>query len=47
MVADYDDGMRGIIDKAILGRPTPYRFESAEVKGVDKEVIWILRERDC
>ena len=36
MVADYDDGMRGIIDKAILGRPTPYRFESAEVKGVEQ-----------
>lgn len=35
-VADYDDGMRGVVDKSILGKPTPYQFESAEVKGVEQ-----------
>ena len=34
LVADYDDGMRGIIVKDVLGTPTPYTFEGHEVMGV-------------
>ena len=27
LVADYDDGSRGVMTKDVLGSPTPYRFE--------------------
>lgn len=36
LVADYDDGQRGAMDKRILGTPTPYDFEDKKVKGVEK-----------
>lgn len=35
-VADYDDGMRGIIGKEILGNPQTYTFEGKAVKGVER-----------
>ncbi|MBQ9073096.1 MAG: LicD family protein, partial [Muribaculaceae bacterium] len=35
-VADYDDGMRGIIGKEILGNPQTYTFEGRAVKGVER-----------
>ena len=36
MVADYDDGSRGIMAKSVLGTPTPYRFEDMEALGVEQ-----------
>lgn len=35
-VLDYDDGFSGIIDKAILGTPTPIEFEGCQLMGVEK-----------
>jgi len=35
-VCDYDDGMKGIMPKNILGRPTPILFEGETVHGVEK-----------
>lgn len=34
LVADYDDGSKGAMDKNILGTPVPYTFEDTEVMGV-------------
>ena len=34
-VLDYDDGMRGIIDRSILGEPTEVVFEGHKVMGVE------------
>lgn len=33
---DYDDGIRGVMDKDVLGRPTPVDFENTVVMGVEK-----------
>ena len=33
LVCDYDDGMKGIMSKDILGTPNPIRFEDEEVWG--------------
>ena len=35
LVADYDDGSHGTMDKSILGRPTPYPFEDFMAYGVE------------
>lgn len=35
-VLDYDDGFSGIIDKTILGTPTPVEFEGCMLMGVEK-----------
>jgi len=34
-VLDYDDGVRGIMHKSVLGRPTPILFDGHEVMGVE------------
>lgn len=34
LVADYDDGLKGVFDKSLLGEPTPVSFEGHELKGV-------------
>lgn len=34
LLADYDDGQRGIMTKDVLGAPTPVLFEGKEVWGV-------------
>lgn len=34
LVADYDDGSKGAMDKKILGTPVPYTFEDTKVMGV-------------
>ena len=34
LVADYDDGERGAMQKEILGTPSPYSFEGKQVMGV-------------
>lgn len=36
LVCDYDDGRKGIMDKSILGEPTPILFEGKEVWGVQE-----------
>lgn len=35
-VADYDDGMRGITDKDVIGKPAPYMFDGHELLGVER-----------
>lgn len=35
-VADYDDGLRGVMPKSVLGLPTPYEFEGEQVRGVEQ-----------
>jgi lipopolysaccharide cholinephosphotransferase len=35
-VADYDDGLRGVMPKTVLGLPTPYEFEGEQVRGVEQ-----------
>ena len=34
-VCDYDDGLRGCIEKRVLGTPQPYAFEDCEFLGVE------------
>jgi lipopolysaccharide cholinephosphotransferase len=36
LVADYDDGSKGVMPKSVLGTPTPYEFEGTEVLGVEQ-----------
>jgi len=35
LVADYDDGSRGVMEKSVLGKPTPYEFEGKTALGVE------------
>lgn len=35
LVADYDDGLQGVMPKSVLGTPTPYDFEGEKVMGVE------------
>lgn len=35
LVADYDDGSKGVMDKQTLGTPVLYDFEDAKVRGVN------------
>ena len=34
-VCDYDDGMKGVIEKRLLGTPQTYPFEDKEFLGVE------------
>lgn len=34
-VCDYDDGLRGVIEKRVLGTPQPYTFEDHQFLGVE------------
>lgn len=36
LVADYDDGSKGVMQKTVLGAPTPYDFEGVKVMGVEQ-----------
>jgi lipopolysaccharide cholinephosphotransferase len=36
LVADYDDGSKGVMPKAVLGEPTPYEFEGMHPLGVEQ-----------
>lgn len=36
LVADYDDGLHGIMDKRLLGKPTPVTFAGHTVMGVEQ-----------
>ena len=44
LVADYDDGRRGAMDKGILGTPTPYSFEGKAVLGVEHYDTYLSRK---
>ncbi len=35
LVLDYDDGLKGIISKSVLGNPTPIEFEGIDLMGVE------------
>ena len=35
-VCDYDDGLKGIMPKEVVGRPTQFMFEGKEVWGIEK-----------
>ncbi len=43
-VADYDDGLRGIINKKLIGQPTPYEFEHHQVMGVEHYDAYLSRK---
>ena len=36
LVLDYDDGFHGIIEKSVLGTPTPIEFENTTLMGVQQ-----------
>jgi LPS biosynthesis protein len=36
LVADYDDGLKGVMLKEVLGCPKPYTFEDMQALGVDQ-----------
>ena len=44
LVADYDDGLRGVMEKHILGTPTPYDFEGERVLGVEHSDAYLSRK---
>lgn len=44
LICDYDDGMKGIMAKEILGTPTPVSFEGEEVWGVYKHDIYLTQK---
>lgn len=44
LVCDYDDGMRGIMPKEILGVPTPITFEGEKVRGVQEYDAYLTQK---
>lgn len=44
LVADYDDGRKGVMRKSILGRPTPFTFEDATLNGVEQYDAYLTRK---
>ena len=44
LVADYDDGSKGVMPKSILGKPMPYEFEGIQVKGVEQYDAYLTRK---
>lgn len=44
LVGDYDDGMKGIMPKTILGTPTPIIFEEVEVWGVQEYHMYLTQK---
>lgn len=44
LVCDYDDGMKGIMPKEILGNPTPVLFEGKEVWGVENYPVYLKQK---
>lgn len=43
-VCDYDDGLRGIMPKSMLGTPTPIFFEGESVWGVENHDAYLTRK---
>jgi lipopolysaccharide cholinephosphotransferase len=46
LIADYDDGSKGIMDKKILGTPTPILFEEKELLGVEQADTYLKQKYD-
>ncbi len=44
LVCDYDDGMKGIMQKSTLGSPKPILFEGEEVWGVENYQIYLAQK---
>jgi lipopolysaccharide cholinephosphotransferase len=44
LIADYDDGLNGVCDKAVLGQPTPVEFEGKTVMGVEHADEYLRRK---
>ncbi len=44
LVADYDDGLQGVMPKSVLGTPTSYLFEGTKVKGVEQYHTYLTRK---
>lgn len=44
LIADYDDGSRGVMNKEILGNPTPVLFEGKEIMGVERYDIYLKQK---
>ena len=44
LVCDYDDGMKGIMSKRILGIPTPVLFEGEEVWGIQEYDAYLTQK---
>jgi lipopolysaccharide cholinephosphotransferase len=44
LVADYDDKAKGIMDKTVLGNPTPLLFEGKELWGVEKQDFYLKQK---
>lgn len=44
LIADYDDGSRGVMDKSVLGTPTAYPFEDTKVNGVEQYDTYLSRK---
>ena len=43
-VLDYDDGVRGIMRKEVLGEPQPYDFEGHKVMGVEHADVYLRQK---
>jgi len=43
-VADYDDGINGIMNKKIVGTPTPVLFEGKEVFGIENSDVYLRQK---
>ena len=43
-IADYDDGKKGVMHKAILGNPTPVTFEGRNVMGVQNHHTYLKQK---
>ena len=44
LVADYDDGSKGIMPKTILGTPTAYPFEDMQALGVEQYETYLRQK---
>ncbi|MDR0864754.1 MAG: LicD family protein [Candidatus Symbiothrix sp.] len=44
LIADYDDGSKGIMDKQILGTPIPVRFCGKELLGVEQSDAYLKQK---
>lgn len=44
LIVDHDDGLKGVMAKALLGQPTPVLFEEAEVWGVEYPHEYLTRK---
>ena len=43
-VADYDDGLRGVMSKDVLGTPQPYNFDGHTVMGVEQADTYLRQK---